>query len=393
MSTEAADAVVIGGGAIGASTAFHLASLGLKRVVLCERRTLAAEATGKSAAHIQVGEAPEAIARVTLASLPYYLHWDDLVGAGSCGFDQTGYLRLCRSEDLEHSRQRVDAARAMGLDARILDPAELRELAPYLETDDISYAHYQPLAGHASSTGTTFGFAERAATLGAGIREQTSVREIEVSGSRVVGVRTSAGSIATPIVVIAAGAWTAALVGRLGLELPVTLVRTQVAVFSWPASATPIRFMSVNNAVGTYFYFSHEGPDARHIVVGPLRGPLPDLDGYSEEGAPDFAATARALLVGRVPGAAYLRPGGGWAGPITTTADGAPIIDAHPGVAGVFFATGCNGGGFKGSPAVGRALAEWATSGAPRVVDLRPFRADRFAARASPVASGIHDAK
>lgn len=375
-----ADAVVVGGGAIGASAAFHLASLGLRRVVLVERRTLASEATGKSAAHVQIGQAPEAQARLALASLPYYLHWDELVGVGSSGFEQTGYLRFGAPGERAEAERRAEAARAMGVEARILDVAELRELAPYLETSDLTWAHYQPLAGHASSTAMTFGFAERARQLGADIRENTAVVGIETDAGRVVGVRTSAGAISTPRVIIAAGAWTPALVRALGLALPATPMRTQVALFTWSQAATPIRMASVNDDLQGC-YFSHEGEGARHIVVGlgaPRRTPIADLERYGADGDADYAARARECLVARVPEATYIRPGGGWGGPVTITPDGAPIVDAVPGAAGAVFATGCNGGGLKGSPALGKALAEWAVSGAPRVVDLSPFAASRF---------------
>jgi sarcosine oxidase, subunit beta len=93
MTIQSADAVVVGGGVVGASAAFHLTSLGLRKVVLCERRILGAGATGASAGHVQthITTAPEA--HIAQLSLPYFLNWDDLVGAGSCGFVRTGYVR------------------------------------------------------------------------------------------------------------------------------------------------------------------------------------------------------------------------------------------------------------------------------------------------------------
>lgn len=386
-----ADAVVVGGGAIGASTLFHLASLGLTNVVLCERRILAGEATGSSAAHVQVGHNPETEARLVVASLPYYLHWDELVGAGSSGFVQTGYLRFGPPEALGEAREKAEAARSLGVDAYVLDPQELRELAPYLATSDLTYAHHQPLAGHASGSAMTFGFADRATQLGAEIHERTPVIAIETSGGRVTGVRTATGTIATELVIVAAGAWTGALLRALGVDLPVAPHRTQVAAFEWSASATPIRFMSVNDDLNLT-YFSYEGPDARHVIVGSnhrpgvaprpgvaARTPLTDLEGYDREGDPAYQLRAREAFVARVPAAAYIRPAGGWGGPITITPDRRPIVDAAPGITGLLFATGCNGGGLKHSPALGKCLAEWAVFGAPRTVDLAPFAAARFA--------------
>ena len=290
-----AEAVVIGGGAIGASTAFHLSKLGLKHVVLCERRTLAGAATGKSAAHIQIGESPEAEARITIASLPYYLHWDEMVGVGSCGFQQTGYMRLHPVSNLTQSQGNAERARALGIDARILDAAQVRDVAPYLAIADDEHAHFQPLAGHASSTGTTFGFAEGAQRLGAEVAEHVAVEEILTHGAQVTGVRTSVGTISTPVVVVAAGAWTALMLASHGLDLPVRIVRTQVAVFSWPAGATAFQIMSVSDAVDGYSYFSSEGVGDGHVIVGLGRrghSPLEHLDSYDEEGDPSYATPA-----------------------------------------------------------------------------------------------------
>jgi glycine/D-amino acid oxidase-like deaminating enzyme len=182
-------------------------------------------------------------------------------------------------------------------------------------------------------------------------------------------------------VIIAAGAWTVGFMRTLGIHLPAIPTRTQVTVFTWPEAATPLRLMSVNDYINGC-YFAHEGADARHIVVGlggSLRTPIEDLEQYGEDGDIGYAQRARECLVARVPLATYIGRGWGWAGPVTITPDDAPIIDAHPHIEGVFFATGCNGRGFKNSPAVGCALAEWALSGAPHVADLTPFRAARFA--------------
>jgi sarcosine oxidase subunit beta len=398
---EVADAVVIGGGITGASTAFHLASKGLRRVVICERRTLAAGATGKSAAFIQVVETSEAEARITLASLPYYSHWDELVGAGSCAFERTGYLRVGPAHLEESARRHVELSRSWGVDADILDRDQVAELAPYIETSDVAFGLFQPNAGHASSTGTAVGFMHAASRLGADVREHTEVLGVEKAAGRVTGVRTQSGTISAPVVVIAAGAWGLPLLEDLGMSLPVIAARTQVALFKWPAGAEPIRFMNISDHVNGC-YFAWHGDDARNIVVGlsaDKRQPIDDLENLRETGDPDYAATAQQRLTARMPAAEYVRRNEGWAGPVTLTPDRATIIDEVPDARGLFFVVGCNGRGFKGAPAVGRALAEWAVDGAPTVVDLTPFTAQRFESEgryARPLeysaASGEYDA-
>jgi sarcosine oxidase, subunit beta len=377
---ETADAIVIGGGALGSSTAFHLATLGVKRVVLCEQKTLASGATGKSAAFVQVMETSEPEARITLASLPYYSDWSNIVGAGSPGFNQTGFLRVSKAAHLEDARRHVQLLKSWGVEVQILDQAGVREVAPYVETDDVDFGIYQPQAGYASSTAVAFGFAERAQQLGASVREQTRVLGIESNGGRVTGVRTEGGVISAPIVIVTTGAWGIDLLRSVGLELPVIAARTQVALFSWPAGADPLRFINFSDHINGC-YFAWHGEDARHIIVGlsaDKRKPAGDLEQFEDEGDADYAETAYERLIARMPLATYIQRRIGWAGPVSLTPDRAQIIDEHPGMRGLFYLVGCNGRGFKGSPALGCALAEWATLGAPRVVDLTPFRANRF---------------
>ncbi len=142
-----ADAVVVGGGVIGASTAFHLAARGLERVVVCERRWPAAGASGKSGVLVRMHytNAPEA--RLAHASLPYFRQWDDLVGAGSSGFVQTGVVRLVSPENQEKLHANVEMLERVGVNTTIVGPEELRELAPDWRLDDVIVAAYEPDSG------------------------------------------------------------------------------------------------------------------------------------------------------------------------------------------------------------------------------------------------------
>jgi sarcosine oxidase, subunit beta len=130
MSTTA-DAVVVGGGVIGASTAFHLAARGVRRVVLCERRWLAAGATGKSGALVRMHYTNEPEARLAHASLPYFRHWSELVGRGDPGFLNAGMVRLVTPENVEKLRANVEMLERVGVNTRIVGPEELAEFAPH----------------------------------------------------------------------------------------------------------------------------------------------------------------------------------------------------------------------------------------------------------------------
>src|SRR5918994_1726397 len=135
-----AGAVVVGGGVVGASTAFHLAKAGVKDVVLCERKVLGAGASGKSASLVQTHYRTEADARLGVLSLPYFRRWDELVGAGSCGFDNTGFLALVKPSDAEMQRKNVEMLRGLGVNTWIISRAEVAEIAPYFDLSDIESA-------------------------------------------------------------------------------------------------------------------------------------------------------------------------------------------------------------------------------------------------------------
>ncbi|TDE12171.1 NAD(P)/FAD-dependent oxidoreductase [Jiangella asiatica] len=379
MAAETADAVVVGGGITGASIAFHLAARGLKRVVLCERDALCSGATGKTAAFVQVVETSWPEARITLASLRYYLHWDEIVGHGSCGFEQKGYLRVGTSDQEAKARLHAELLRSWGVDVDILDQAGVAELAPYLDTSDVAFGIYQAVAGNASATEAAEGFVRRAEQLGARLHARTPVRGIEVTGGRVSGVRTDRGIIAAPVVVLAAAGWNLDLLKEVGVRPPVALARTQLAQFAWPDVPSSATFVNVSDQIhGSYFTWDGVG---RRFIAGlsaDHRQAVDDLDHFDESGDDSYGERAGERLVARLPAAAAARRGPGWAGPVTLTPDRAMIVDRHPELTGLHYIAGCNGRGFKGAPALGRAVAEWVVDGAPRTVDLRPFSAERF---------------
>ena len=376
--SSTADAVVVGGGVVGASVAFHLASMGMKHVVLFERRFLAAGATGKSGALVRMHYTNEPEARLAFASLPYFAHWDDAVGHGSAGFLRTGLLRIVSPENEARLRANVEMLRGLGINTCVVGSQDVMRLAPSWTVEDISAAAFEPESGCADPVATTHGFAGRAGQLGAEIRLHTAVTAINVGRERVRGVETSAGTVACPVVVVAGGAWAIPLLQGIGVTLPLQTVRVQVALFRRPPEETaphPICIDGINE-----MWLRPEGPEWRSTLVGiSQRQPVTNPDDLDEGVDRDYVQRAREQVVRRLPGIADIPMRGGWAGVITMSGDGKPVLDRHPEIDGVWFATGDSGTSFKTAPAVGRALAEWVTQGHPNVTDLRPFRASRFA--------------
>jgi sarcosine oxidase, subunit beta len=378
--TRTAGAVVIGGGVVGASVAFHLARAGVEHVVLCERRTLGAGASGKSGGLVQLHYRTEPDARLGVLSLPYFEHWDDLVGEGSPRFEPSGFLALVKAKDVPTLRRNVDMLRAVGVNTSVIGREEVQEIAPYFDTSDVEAAAWEPGSGYAYPVGTLHGFAQAAQRRGAEILEQTQVTSVRHAGGRVHGVETTGGPIDTPIVVTAAGAWGLPMLRSLGLDLPLQSVRSQLAVFEWPPMEGEIKLVATIDRPNES-YFRADEPGSAKVLVGVLgsSSALPDPDALEEQADFEWVARARAALQARIPGTAYVRTLGGWAGALTLTPDASPIIDRHPHIAGLFVFAGDAGRSFKTSPGIGLALSQLALEGTSSALDLRPFRMSRFA--------------
>jgi sarcosine oxidase subunit beta len=374
-----ADAVVVGGGVVGASVAFHLASLGLSHVLLCERRQTGAGASGASGAFIQFHfcrNIPET--RLTQSSLPYFERWGEIVGAGSCGFVPSGYLRLEPAGREAILRQRVEMLRGAGVESQVVGPDDVARLAPYVRTDGVVVAAYEPGSGCADANGTIAGFIEAATRRGAEVRTDTTVTGIRVEHGRVTGVDTTGGPIDAPIVVVAAGAWSNPLFQSVGLDLPITGALTQCVVCD---STAPLpEMMTIGDGVsGSYFR-----QDGEQVLVGlgeVGRRPLADLDADAPPLPDDIPRTAQERLSARLKIPTAFRAVGDRTGPITITPDDLPIIDRHPEISGLTYFTGDGGACFKTAPAIGRALAEWAVPGQPESDDVSEFSNSRFIAQ------------
>jgi sarcosine oxidase subunit beta len=373
-----ADAVVIGGGVNGASTAYQLAKRGVRRVVLLEQRQLGAGATGKSGALVRTHYANVPEAELTQHSMAIFRNWADEIGYGDPVFEQTGFLRVVRPEDEARLRANVASHQRLGIDSRIVSPEEIREIEPLMRTDDIPCAAFEPDSGFADPNGTLYGFVEAAARAGVDIRVHTTATEIARDGDRITGVVTDRGTIATEQVLVAAGAWANRLLAPLGVDLGLQPRRIQVAVFRWPAEVDANRRHRVVIDSTQHSWFRPEGRAGTLIGVESSHEPI-DPDAYRESVDEDYIARARTALAARFPAFATATMRGAWSGVVMQSADDHPIIDQVSSVPGLFVMTGDSGSSFKTAPATGICLAEWMTEGAAKLMDLHPFRSTRFA--------------
>jgi sarcosine oxidase subunit beta len=372
---RSADVVVIGGGCIGASTAFQLTALGVRDVHLVERRHLAAGASGKSGALVRMHYTNDAESTLALESLRIFRDFDAIVG-GRCGFDPVGFLQLVGGEYRDALRRNVARQQRLGIETREITLDDARTLLPGAHLEGVGAAAYEPGSGFADPVATTYAFAEGARRAGATISTHCEAVRVITEAGRVTGVETSAGRIATRAVVVAAGAWAQPLLAPLGLDWPLTPFRIQVAIFRWPAGFAH-RHPAVIDAT-QHSWFRPEGASA--TLIGVELGSLHvDPEKYDEPVDAAYVAGCRAALSGRMPAFVDAPMRGGWAGMIMMSADGRPIIDRVPSVDGLWVMAGDSGTSFKTSPAIGRCLAEWIVRGAPVTADLAPFSARRFA--------------
>jgi sarcosine oxidase subunit beta len=375
MATQTADVVVIGGGVNGCSTAFHLAERGVKRVILVERRHLAAGASGKSGSLVRMHYTNEHESRLAHESLKYFHDWQNRVG-GDCGFERVGYLKLVARGHRDRLERNVAVQQKIGIKTRVVTSEEAREILPGARLDDIGGAAYEADSGYADPNATTFSLAQAAQRLGVEIRTQCEATRIVTERGRVTAVETTAGRIDTLAVVLVPGAWAHALLEPLGVSLPLTPFRIQVSIFRWPAGFTRRHCVISDDTHEAWIRPEGVASTLIGVELGVSHG---DPEKYNEGVDADYVALCREKLSARLPAFAEATMRGGWAGMIMMSADGRAIIDQLPSVPGLWVMLGDSGTSFKTSPAIGSCLAEWVTQGKASLVDLTPFRSTRFA--------------
>jgi glycine/D-amino acid oxidase-like deaminating enzyme len=387
---ETASVVIVGGGVMGASLAFHLGERGCRDAVLLERRSIASGPTGYSSALLRQHYSIEIYARLAHESFLFYRQFRERVG-GDCGFVPCGLGVVAGPEDRDAARQAVEMQRRVGIETELVAPEALRDIfGGDLRIDDLGTGAWERASGYADPVATTTSFARRARALGVRVREDSPVVEILAERGRVTGVRTASGTIASPTVVVAAGPWTAALVRPLGVELPITAGRPQVALLGPPPPRRPrpilLDFVQL-------CYFRPEVDDQLFVGVRSMAGMAGDVDPDNFKPSIDADAVERAVSVSvhRFPGLEHAEARGGYAAIYDLTPDLHFVIDRPGAVEGLVVGAGFSGHGFKHAPMIGRLLAELAVDGKTTSLDLAPFSLDRFRTSAVPGAQGPGD--
>jgi sarcosine oxidase, subunit beta len=372
---DKADAVVVGGGVNGLSTAYHLASLGAGRVVLVERRHLAAGATGKSGALVRTHYTNEPETRLAYESLKVFTQWDDVIG-GDCGFQPVGLVVLVPSHLKSQLEANVAMHRRVGVESRLVSADDVRDIDPGMWCGDTDAIAYEPDSGYADPNLTAYSFARAGARLGVEYRLETAVTAVRTRAGRVTGVATSQGEIEAPVVVVAAGAWAGALFEPLGIRLGLRPVSARVVLFRPAYERPPAQVTVIDHVYGSWFR-----PDGTRTLVGAEVGVERDTapEHAPEHVGQDYIDFCHTQTVKRFPPMRHSTTRGNWAGVITMSPDHRPLIGALEPYEGLYCMAGDSGTSFKTSPAIGRSLAERILEGKSRTVDLEPFRPGRIA--------------
>lgn len=368
---HSAEVVIVGGGCMGASVAYHLARLGVTDVVLLEReKMLGTGSTGRNAGGVRHQFSNEANIRLSIESIGLLERFAGEVGH-AIDFHQDGYLFLLSTADsVETFKRNVALQRGLGVEVDWLDAREAAALAPGLNTDGVLAATFCRKDGIADPNGVTMGFAKTAQALGVTVERDVEVTGIAVAGGRVAAVETSRGTIETRTAVNAAGPY-ARLIGRMaGADVPVDPIRRHIFIASGVSSVPSSHIMVID--FDTTFYFHREG--AGLLFGMGERHERPTFDTTVQW---DFLPQVIDVAVTRLPALADASISHAWAGLYEMSPDGNPIVGAADGVDGLYLINGFSGHGFQHSPAAGRLLADVITGRDPKF-DLTPFAAGRF---------------
>jgi sarcosine oxidase subunit beta len=371
-----ADVVIVGGGIVGSSIAYHLAAAGCSDVLVIERETQQGKgSTGKSMGGVRAQFSTPVNIQMSLYAIPFYASFDERLGHPA-GYRPQGYL-FCATSDkhMAYLRTNYEKQVALGLkDVRIVSGDEIRSLFPLLRGDDIIGGSFCSTDGFVDPYSAMIGFMTWAAEHGAKLWKNTSVTAIRRDGRGICEVETSRGPVSTRVVVNCAGAWAAELAKMVEVNLPVEPLRRMLVPTEpfdqFPHTAPMIIDMSNG------FHFR---PESLGFLLA-WNDPE-ETTGYKTDFEPSFIEKILTRAADRVPCFENLavNPKRAWAGLYEMTPDHHPILGAVDLVPGFFLANGFSGHGVMHAPATGKILSDLILTGKTELIDASLLNFSRFA--------------
>ncbi len=372
---KTADVVIIGGGVMGTSTAYHLAKKGCRKVVLLEKEMFFGQgATGRCAGGFRHQFATEIDIRLSQQSIRmlerFPLEMDQEIG-----FNQCGYLFLLSDEeDVRAFRRNVTLQRRLRVETEWLSVEDIAQLAPLFNLEGIAAGTFCGEDGLADPSSVVQGFLKGARRLGATLLTESEALDIKVQAGRVRGVITNRGRIQTPVVVNAAGPWAGRIGAMAGVEVFVKPVRRQMSVTT-AIPQVPSDFPMVIDFAQS-LYFHREGPG---ILTGMSNPDEPA--GFDQSVDLDWQMRHLEAATRRMPILAEAGILNSWAGLYEVSPDALPILGRVARAEGFFCINGFSGHGFMHGPICGLLVAEEIIDGGAHTVDISSLRIERFERR------------
>jgi len=372
---QTAEVVIIGGGIVGSSIAYHLLAAGCKDVLVIERESAQGKgSTGKSMGGVRAQFSTPVNIQMSLYSIPFYASFDERLGYPA-GYRPQGYL-FCATQEkhMAYLRANYQKQVAMGLkDVQLVAADDIRGMFPQLHSDDIVGGSFCSSDGFVDPYSAMNGFMTWAADHGAKLSKNTIVTGIQLDAAGIAAIETSKGTIATRKAVNCAGAWAATVAEMAGIDLPVEPLRRMLVPTEpfdqFPHTAPMIIDMSNG------FHFRPEALGFLLAWNDPEETP-----GYKTDFDPAFIEKILTRAADRVPVFENLavNPKRAWAGLYEMTPDHHPILGLAPGVPGFFLANGFSGHGVMHAPATGKILADLILTGKTDLVDASLLDLARF---------------
>jgi sarcosine oxidase subunit beta len=364
-----AEAVIIGGGIQGTSLAYHLACRGLTNVCLVEMNDLASGSTGRSASVIGHLSPRDNCLSLTELSFAAYMRFRDELDADP-GYEAVGYLMLGGAQSAPKLRCHHQLLQRKTIESHLLDGYDINGLVPGLNLEDIAVGLYSPLGGTLDPHSITMAYARRARHLGVQISQRVKATGLEIERGQLLGVHTTAGFIATPRVINAAGFRAREVGVWAGMALPIRNMKRHIFVTG------PVVLYS-RSIPFTYeyevsWYIRREGPG---VLIG-----MGSVESDEEDPKVDWAFldVVGEHTMRRAPALADARIENAWAGLRPMTPDEKPILGEAPHLPGFFNDCGWDGHGVMHAPAGGLLMAELILDGEATSADISPFRVERF---------------
>jgi sarcosine oxidase subunit beta len=368
-----ADIVIIGGGVMGASAAYHLAQRGIvaRNIVLLEKENFLGQgATGRCAGGVRYQFSTEINIKLSLASLPMLERFNDEIGQ-DISYRQCGYLLVATNEkDANTFKHNVELQNKLGVPTKLLSGVEIRKRLPLMKFEDAQAGTFNQKDGTVDPNSVVMGYINAAQKMGAKVITGVEVTGIRVSGDQVEEVQTSLGSIKTRTIVNVAGPWSSQISQMAGVQIPVIPLRRQMFTTN-PLKEIPGDFpFVIDFARSLYFHREGEG-----LLIGMSNHN--ETPGFNQSVDEDFELRNFEAAVERMPLVEKASRASHWAGLYEVTPDAHPIYGATD-VKGFYVCTGFSGHGFMHGPISGKLMSEFILDGKFSSVDVSMLDLKRF---------------